>query len=116
MATHIQSTVAVKENTVSGDFNLIRKFNDFADSQTEWYMAWWVASLMIIGALFVPVTFLIVYSMGGPALLFLGISVVSFFASIIAYMGDMGIRTCLTTSFVSVFLHLAMIAITLAVF
>lgn len=115
MATHIQST-AVRADADLSDFNLIKKFNAFADRQQDWYMAWWISSLIIIGALFVPVTFLIVYSFGGPVMLFLGISVVSFFAAIIAYMGEMGIRSCLSASFLSIFLHLAMILITLTVY
>ncbi|WP_423146706.1 hypothetical protein [Rubrolithibacter danxiaensis] len=117
MATHkIHSSTVVPSVDTTINLNLVKRFNAFADSQENWTMAWWISSLIIIGGFFLPVTFLLVYSFGGPVVPFLAISLVSFFASIITNMGSMGIRANVFTSCLCVALHLSMILITLIVY
>lgn len=113
MATHtIPSVPAMQPGTFSSNLNLVKKFNAFADSQQEWAMAYYIGSLMLIGCLLLPVTFLIVYALGGPVATFLGISMLSFFASVIANMSGMGIRVCLSTFIFSVVIHIGMMLTT----
>ncbi|NEU09522.1 hypothetical protein GZH53_14445 [Flavihumibacter sp. R14] len=108
MATHsIQSNSPVQV-TFPASLNFVRKFNDFADSQQKWAIAYFIGSLMLIGSFFLPVTFLMVYSLNGPVIPFLGISMISFFVSLIANMSGMGIRACLYSFFFSILLHLGM--------
>jgi hypothetical protein len=114
MATHTihSSTVSTKSNSDSPAINLVTRFNEFADGQQNWAMAYWIGSLMVIGSFFLPVTFLVVYSFGGPVITYLALSMTSFFVSLIANMGGMGIRACLYSFFLSILLHLFMIAST----
>lgn len=98
---------------VTNKISLIKKFNAFADSQKDATMFWWITSLMVIGALFLPLTFLLVYSLGGPTAPFLFLSMISFFACIVANMGGMNIGPRLSTFFFSIALHLVMIVMVL---
>jgi hypothetical protein len=111
MATHTIQTATVRtQSQISFPaINLIKRFTAFADSQQKWAMAYWICSLMLIGGFFVPVTFLTVYSLGGPVIPYLALSMISFFISLIANMGGMSIRACLFTFFLSIILHLLMI-------
>ena len=116
-ATSIQATSSLTQtNATPLNLNLINKFNAFADSQQRWSMIYWIGSLMLIGSFFLPVTFLFVYSLNGPVITFLALSMVSFFATLIANMGGMGIRVCLYSFFSSIILHLAMMLFTLISF
>jgi hypothetical protein len=115
MATHKLQTSTSIVNTTS-NVSLIKRFNDFADGQQPYAIVWWIVSLTVLGGLFLPLTFLLVYSLGGPAAPFLALSMISFFASLVANMGGMGIRVALSTFFFSIALHLAMIVITVAAY
>jgi hypothetical protein len=109
MATHsIQSNTPVQSGFAT-NFNIVKRFNEFADSQQKWAIAYFIGSLMVIGSFFLPVTFLIVNSLHGPVIPFLGISMISFFGSLIANMSGMGIRACLYSFVFSIVLHLAII-------
>ena len=116
MATHSIYSASLTDNPVAGKINFISKFNAFADGQQKWAIAWWFAALAGIGGFILPITFLIVYSLGGPVIPFLAISMVSFFACIIANMAGMGIRSSLATFFFSLTLHILMVLTTLLFF
>ncbi|WP_256013517.1 hypothetical protein [Desertivirga xinjiangensis] len=60
------------------ELNLMQKFNAFADAQEKISIVWWLLSLILIGGFFLPLTFLLVYSLGGPTAPFLAISMISF--------------------------------------
>lgn len=109
MATHKIHSVSALESSFQVNFNLIKKFNDFADSQHKWALGYWIGSLMIIGSFLLPVTFLTVYTLGGPVIPFLALSMVSFFMSLITNMSGMGIRACMYTFAASILLHLMML-------
>ena len=113
MATHKIHSSVTQPISTTAKLTLIQKYNAFADSQKDAGMFWWVTSLMVIGTLFVPLTFLLVYSLSGPTLPFLFFSMISFFACVVANMGGMGIRASISTFFFSVVLHLAMILMVL---
>jgi hypothetical protein len=113
MATHsIQTKSFASQANSSLNLNLLQKFNEFADRQQKWSMAYWIGSLMVIGSFFLPITFLLVYTLNGPVVPFLALSMTSFFISLIANMGGMGIRACIYSFFFSIVLHLAMILAT----
>jgi len=109
MATHtIQSNSSIRSGS-SANLNIVKRFNEFADSQQNWAIAYFIGSLMVIGSFFLPVTFLVVNTLNGPVIPFLGISMISFFISLIANMSGMGIRACLYSFLFSILLHMAMI-------
>jgi hypothetical protein len=116
MATHSIYSASLTDKAVVEKINFITRFNAFADGQQNWAIAWWFAALGGIGGFVLPITFLIVYSLGGPVIPFLAISMVSFFACIIANMAGMGIRSSLATLFFSLGLHILMILATVLFF
>lgn len=115
MATHKISTSflsnSIPARTETSGF--ISGYTSFVDSQKVNSVAWWLGSLMLHGCILVPLTFLFVYSAGGPAGLFLAISMTAFFVNVIANMGGAGFRFTFNSLVVSVILHLIMIAVTI---
>ncbi|WP_207423391.1 hypothetical protein [Desertivirga brevis] len=95
------------------ELNLLQKFNAFADRQKPYQMIWWLLSLMVIGGLALPLTFLLVYSLNGPVIPFLTLSMISFFTCLVSNMGGMGIRVNLGTFWFSLILHALMASFTL---
>ena len=116
MITHkLNSERAFGVNTAGEkELNLLQKFNAFADSQKSNQTLWWLLSLMVIGGLALPLTFLLVYTLDGPVVPFLVLSMLSFFACIVSNMGGSGIRLNIGIFFFSAFLHIAMIAFMVA--
>ncbi|MES3017191.1 MAG: hypothetical protein V4721_05410 [Bacteroidota bacterium] len=90
------------------------KYFSFVDSQKPNAVAWWLGSLMIHGCILVPITFLITYSLGGPAAPFLFISMCLFFINMIANMGSSGFRFTFNSFALSFAIHLLMIITVLA--
>lgn len=95
--------------------SLWQKFLQFADSQASMKTGWWVISLMV-HSFMVPIAFLMAYVYGGPALIFLFISMMSFFVNFIANMSGAGIRATFVTFVTSMAIHVAMVAATLIFF
>ncbi|WP_207534047.1 hypothetical protein [Desertivirga arenae] len=95
------------------ELNLLEKFNAFADRQKPYQMVWWLLTLMVIGGLALPLTFLLVYSYNGPVIPFLTISMISFFACIVSNMGGMGIRVNIGAFWFSLILHVLMVSFTI---
>jgi len=116
MATHSIQTNSTIRAQFPESFSFVKRFNEFADSQQQWAMAYFIGSLMVIGSFFLPVTFLLVYSLNGPVIPFLGASMISFFMTLIANMSGMGIRACLYSFLFSILLHLGMMLTVVAGF
>ncbi len=115
MATHKISTAFIT-NTISSSTQtpgILSKYFDFVDSQKPNAIAWWLGSLLLHGCILVPLTFLFVYSTGGPAALFLMISMGAFFVNVIANMGGAGFRFTFNSLTLSVVLHVIMVASTI---
>ncbi|HEY1010406.1 MAG: hypothetical protein ACO1NS_08100 [Daejeonella sp.] len=115
MATHKISTsfisTSIPDHTQKEGF--ASKYLDFVDGQKANSIAWWLGSLLLHGCILVPLTFLFVYSTGGPTGLFLTISMVAFFVNVIANMGGAGFRFTFNSLVVSVIIHLVMIVLTI---
>ena len=71
---------------------------------------WFLVSLMMQGVLFLPIPAVLMYYFDAPIVV-LGITMVLFFANIIAGMGGSGIRTVLSFFAASVIIHLAMLVV-----
>jgi hypothetical protein len=115
MATHKISSTFIP-NTYSSRTQtpgILSKYFSFVDSQKANSIAWWLGSLLLHGCILVPLTFLFVYSSGGPAALFLMISMGAFFVNVIANMGGAGFRFTFSSLVLSVILHAIMVALTL---
>ena len=100
-------------NTSVATTGLWSKYMAFVDSQKSNSMFWWLGSLMLHGCLLVPLTFLMVYTLDGPSLPFLFISLISFFINIIANMGGAGFRFTFSSLVFSILVHALMIITTL---
>lgn len=85
------------------------KYLAYVDTQKPYSMGWWLLSLMLHGCILVPLTFLLVYSLNGPTLTFLGISMSLFFINVIANMGGAPFRFTFSSFLVSLALHAAMV-------
>jgi hypothetical protein len=109
----IYSPVSI-EKTADFTPNIFHKYLTFVDSQKGNAVMWWGASLLIHGCILVPLTFLLVYSLGGPTLTFLGISMVLFFVNFIGNMGGASFRFNFNSLAISLFLHVVMVVATLA--
>lgn len=87
----------------------LEKFNAFADKQQKWALGWWTVSLVFIGGFLVPITFLIVYTLGGPVIPFLALSLILFFMIFVSNMCGMSIRTNISLFFIATALHFLMV-------
>ncbi len=85
------------------------KYLAFVESQKPSAIGWWLGSLMLHGCILVPLTFLLVYSLGGPTLPFLFISMMLFFINVIANMGGAAFRFTFNSFILSIAIHLLMV-------
>jgi len=90
--------------------NLWTKWLAVADSQAKNKAVWFVASLVIMGVLFLPLPAVLIYSYNAPIMV-LVISMVLFFSNFIAGMGGSGIRTTLSLFAVSIVTYITMAVI-----
>ncbi|MXV16750.1 hypothetical protein [Hufsiella ginkgonis] len=93
--------------------NSYRRYLAYADAQQPYHAAWWLVSLLAHSCFLVPLSFLLIYSMGGPVMLFLGASMGLFFANIVANMSGALTRTTIFLFFLSLVMHAGMIGFTL---
>lgn len=92
------------------NLNFWNKWLAFADRQVKYRTAWFLISLVFQGVFFLPVPAALTFYYGAPVYI-LGITLLLFFANVIAGMGGSGIRTMLTLFAVSIIVHLAMVLI-----
>jgi hypothetical protein len=103
-------TWAATTTNQNNNTTLWNKWLAFTDSQAGSKTAWFLVSLMIQGVLFLPIPAVLMYYYDAPIIV-LGITMVLFFANIIAGMGGSGIRTVLNFFAASVLIHLVMLAL-----
>lgn len=96
------------ENTSSYNFNLLSRFNQFADGQKQNHTLWFFVILVVHGVLILPLPAVLLYYFDAPIGV-LAITMVCFFSNLIATMGGAGIRTALAFFAGSVLIHLIMI-------
>ena len=89
---------------------LLSKYNAFVDLEKPRAIAWWLGSLMLHGCILVPLTFLLVYSLNGPTVSFLTISMSLFFINFIANMGNASFSFTFNSLVLSIAIHLLMVA------
>jgi len=95
-------------NTNTQHLTLKERFNLFADSQKDRHTVWFMASLIFMGVMILPIPAVLMYYFNAPILV-LGVTMVCFFANIIANMGGEGIRTTIFLFAACVAIHLVMI-------
>lgn len=89
---------------------LLAKYYKFVDLERPRAVVWWLGSLMLHGCILVPLTFLLVYSLNGPTVLFLTISMTMFFINVIANMGSASFRFTFNSLVLSLVIHGLMVA------
>ena len=89
---------------------LWNKWLAMADGQAGNKTAWFLFSLVLQGVLFLPIPAVLMYYYDAPIIV-LGVTMILFFANIIAGMGGSGIRTLLSFFAASVLIHVIMLAI-----
>ncbi|MDP9048311.1 MAG: hypothetical protein M3N14_09255 [Bacteroidota bacterium] len=90
--------------------NIYSKWLAFTDSQAESKTLWYVVSVIVQGVLFLPIPAVLMYYFNAPGIV-LAVTMVLFFANIIAGMGGSGIRVLISLFALSVFVHLTMLLI-----
>lgn len=96
-------------NTKTGN-NIWNKLIAFADTQAPNRTVWFMFSLISQGVLFLPVPAFLLYYYNAPIAI-LAVTLVLFFANIIAGMGGLGIRTLLGLFAFSVLVHITMLLV-----
>ncbi len=90
--------------------NKWNRFMDFADSQSKYRTGWFLLSLMVQGILFLPIPAVLMFYFNAPIVV-LAITMILFFANVIAGMGGSGIRVLLSLFALSIILHTLMLII-----
>ena len=114
MATlKLNNTTNWSTNTTAPSANITNtwtKWMRWADTQKDYKTIWFLVSLIAQGVLFLPIPAVLMYYYGAP-LVVLGVTMVLFFANIIAGMGGSGIRVLIGFLFSSIVIHLLMLAV-----
>ncbi|MDN3550140.1 hypothetical protein [Mucilaginibacter aquaedulcis] len=108
LKTTVPLSWTAKEQTKHENFNLIKKFNRFADGQKENHTLWWFVNLMVHGTLILAIPAVLIYYYNAPVIV-LAITIACFFSTFVANMCGSGIRTTLATFFISLLVHAVMI-------
>lgn len=112
METAINTNISWKTPTATTSINnnIWVKWLAWADSQAASKTLWYMVSLIAQGVLFLPLPAALIYFYNAPVMI-LAITLILYFANIIAGMGGSNIRTTLTLFAVSVIIHLSMLAV-----
>ena len=98
------------EKTHQAKNNIWNKWIAFADSQSRHRTFWFLFSLVFQGVFFLPLPAALTFYYGAPVFI-LAITLVLFFANVIAGMGGSGIRVMLSLFALSILVHIIMTAI-----
>lgn len=101
---HSAATITVKQNNPG----VLAKYLNFVDGQQKNRMLWFLIALSVHATVFLPLPIFLVGYFNAPVAV-LGITMVSFFANLVANMGGSGIRTTFTFFMASILLHLIML-------
>jgi len=82
-------------NSVKSNNNIWAKWMAFADSQAESKTLWYLVSLIAQGVLFLPLPAALIYFYNAPVMI-LAVTLILYFANIIAGMGGSNIRVTLS--------------------
>jgi len=107
---NIMATIAL---TTQPAPSLWTKFITFADGQQKNRLAWFLVSLILHATMLVPVTFILVYSLDGYVIPSLAVSMIIFFANIVANMSGANTRSTIFLFGLSLVVHSAILIITI---
>lgn len=94
--------------------SLLNSYYNFADKQKENHLGWFLISIALHAAFFVPLTFVTVYSLGGHVIPCLAASMLIFFANVVVNMSGMSTRVTILTFGLSLLIHATILIITIA--
>jgi hypothetical protein len=106
-ASHWMPGTAIQKQKI--DSSIYNKFLAFADSQKKSKTLWYMVSMIAQGVFFLPIPAVLIYYFNAPIIV-LAITLILFFANIIAGMGGSNVRTLISLFVVSVSMHLFMLA------
>ena len=90
------------------------KYLSFADGQTENRLGWFLVSIILHATVLVPLTFILVYSLNGYVIPCLAVSMIIFFANIVANMSGAVTRYTIFLFGLSLLIHSMILIITVA--
>jgi len=85
----------------------------FADEEKKNHLGWFLISMAIHSTMLVPLTFVIVSSIGGHVVTYLAISMITFFLNIVVNMSGMSTRVTIGGFALSLIIHAMIILTTL---
>lgn len=94
--------------------SLWSKYLNFADSQKPNHLGWFLVSIVLHATILVPLTFVLVYSLDGYVIPCLAVSMLIFFANIVANMSSASTRVTIGVFYLSLLIHAAILLITFA--
>lgn len=94
--------------------SLWTKYLNFADSQKPNHLGWFLVSIILHATILVPLTFVIVYSLGGYVIPCLAASMLIFFANIVANMSSASTRVTIGVFGLSLLIHAIILIVTVA--
>ena len=112
MAT-LTFTNAKRQATVAQE-SLLTKYLNFADAQKPNHLVWFLFSIILHAGALVPLTFIIVSYLGGAVVPCLAISMIIFFANIVANMSSASTRITIFLFGFSLLAHVGIVLLALA--
>lgn len=97
-----------KTATAEKHESIVKRFAKFAESQNDKRLGWFMISLLAQSVLFLPVPAALIYYYDA-SIWVLAVTVLTFFANIIAGMGGSKINVLIFLAGFGIFIHLAMI-------
>lgn len=111
MATSIHSPVNWDHaKTQTTENNLWKMWLAFTAGQKKFKTFWFLFALLFQGIFFLPLPAALAFYYGAPEYI-VAITLILFFANVIAGMGGSGIRTMLTLFALSIIVHLCLVLI-----
>ncbi|MCD0489239.1 hypothetical protein LPB86_13445 [Pedobacter sp. MC2016-14] len=108
-------TITTATNSVTATpESLWTKYLNFADAQKPNHLVWFLFSIVLHAGALVPLTFIIVYVLGGAVLPSLAVSMLIFFANIVANMSSASTRVTIFLFGFSLMAHATIILLALA--
>ena len=106
------ATLAITNHSTST--SLWTKYLNFADNQKPNHLGWFLVSIILHATILVPLTFVLVYSLGGYVIPCLAVSMIIFFVNIVANMSSASTRVTIFVFGLSLLIHALILIITVA--
>lgn len=99
-----------ERETATKTYSVYKRFNRFAESQTEKRAAWFLISILGPGVLFLPIPAALMYYYDAP-IWTLATTVILFFTSLVAGMGGSKIGVLIALLGLNTLVHIALILV-----